>query len=172
MRIATKSLTLASAALVAFLSLWEGGKTSSGSVVYADKIAGGLPTVCAGITKHSYTKRPIIVGEKWNSEQCHEAEQYVIIKTQKRLAECMPYSNQQALDAISSLSHNVGVDRVCKESRAVRLINAGKIAEGCRAIAWGEKGQKVWSTSDKIYYPGLHRRRLDEMKLCLSGLGY
>ena len=60
---------------------------------------------------------------------------------------------------------------MCKTSRAVRLINAGKVAEGCRAIAFGEDGRKVWSTSDGKYYQGLHNRRLDEMKMCLRGGG-
>jgi lysozyme len=167
--VATKSLVLASASLVAFLSLWEsGGKTIL--TVYPDKLAGGLPTVCDGITKYSYTEKAIVVGESWTKEDCHDAESFVIDYTQQKLSKCMPYATQSALDAITSLSHNMGVDRVCKESRAVRLINAGKIAEGCRAIAWGEKGQKVWASADKIYYPGLHRRRLDEMKMCLSGL--
>jgi len=165
----TKSLVFASVALVAFLKLWEsGGETIL--TVYPDKLVGGLPTVCDGITKYAYKEKPIIVGETWTKDECKKAEEFVINYTQQKLAKCMPYSTQSALEAITSLSHNMGVDRVCKEARAVRLINAGKIAEGCRAIAWGEKGQKVWATADKIYYPGLHRRRLDEMKLCLSGL--
>lgn len=164
----TKSLVFASASLAAFLSLWEsGGKTIL--TAYPDELVGGLPTVCDGITKYSYAEKPIIVGDKWTKEECKKAETFVINKTQRRLSECMPYSTQSALDAITSLSHNMGVDRVCKEARAVRLINAGKIEDGCMAIAWGEKGQKVWATADKIYYPGLHRRRLDEVKLCLYG---
>ncbi len=168
MKLPTKSLTFASAALIAFLTLWEsGGKTIN--TVYADKLAGGLPTVCNGITKHAYQKRPIIVGEYWTDLQCHEAEQYVITNTQTKLAKCMPYSTQEAFDAITSLSHNMGVERVCKQARAVKLINAGKIAEGCRAIAWGIDGKPVWSSVDGKFYRGLHNRRINEMKMCLRG---
>jgi len=166
MRVATKGLTIASAALIAFLTLWEsGGKTVN--TVYADRLAGGLPTVCNGITKHAYTKRPIIVGDYWTDEECHKAEEHVITYTQTKLSKCMPYASQEAFDAITSLAHNMGVDRVCRTSRAVRLINQGKEAEGCRAIAFGEDGKHVWSTSDGKYYRGLHNRRLDEMKMCL-----
>jgi GH24 family phage-related lysozyme (muramidase) len=64
----------------------------------------------------------------------------------------------------------VGVERVCKQSRAVRLINAGNIKEGCRAIAFGEDGRHVWSTSDGVYYAGLHNRRVAEMRMCLRGI--
>lgn len=169
MRVPTKSLTFASAALIAFLTLWESGDKTI-TTVYADKLAGGLPTVCNGITKYSYTKKPIIVGDVWTKEECHQAETEVIIYTQNKLAKCMPYSTQEALDAITSLSHNMGVDRVCKEARAVRLINAGKIAEGCRAIAWGINGKPVWATAEGKFYRGLHNRRIDEMKMCLRGV--
>ena len=44
-------LVLGATALVAFLAVWEGGKTGKGdSTVYADKLAGGIPTVCNGLT--------------------------------------------------------------------------------------------------------------------------
>ena len=170
MRLATKSLTFAGAALVAFLTLWEsGGKTIN--TVYADKLAGGLPTVCNGITKYAYQKRHIVVGEYWSDEECEQAEKEVVTYTQTKLAKCMPYATQEAFDAITSLSHNMGVDRVCRQARAVRLINAGKIVEGCRAIAFGEDGKAVWSSVDGKFYRGLHNRRVDEMKMCLRGGG-
>ncbi len=168
-KVPTKSLTFASMALIAFLTMWESGNKTI-NTVYADKLAGGLPTVCNGITKYAYDKRPIIVGEYWADEECHQAEQYVIINTQNKLSKCMPYAPQEVFDAITSLSHNMGVDRVCNTSRAVRLINQGKLEDGCRAIAFGEDGRKVWSSVDGKFYRGLHNRRIDEMKLCLQGV--
>lgn len=168
MKVPTKSLTFAGVALVAFLSLWESGNKTI-LTVYPDKLAGGLPTVCDGITKYAYKEKPIIVGEVWTKEECHKAETFVITNTQTKLAKCMPYSTQEAFDAITSLAHNVGVENVCSKSRAVRLINAGKIMEGCKAIAWGVDGKPVWSTADGKYYRGLHNRRIDEMKMCMRG---
>lgn len=168
MKVPTKSLTFAGAALVAFLTLWESGRDTI-TTVYADKLAGGLPTVCNGITKYAYKERPIVVGEVWTKEECHKAETFVITNTQIKLAQCMPYSTQEVFDAITSLSHNMGVERVCKQARAVRLINAGKIMEGCKAIAYGEDGKPVWSSVDGKYYKGLHNRRVDEMKMCMRG---
>ena len=58
-------LVLASAGLMALVEKWE----SSGDrvlTVYADKIAGGLPTVCNGLTRH-VTDMPIIVAtSQWS----------------------------------------------------------------------------------------------------------
>jgi lysozyme len=168
MRVPTKSLTFAAISLIAFLKLWESGGEDI-TTVYADKLAGGLPTVCNGITKYAYKEKPIIVGEVWTKEECHKAESFVINNTQTKLAKCMPYATQEAFDAITSLSHNMGVERVCSQSRAVRLINAGNMVEGCKAIAFGEDGRKVWASAEGKFYWGLHRRRLDEMKLCMKG---
>jgi len=168
MRVPTKSLTFASVALVAFLTLWESGSKTI-LTVYPDKLAGGLPTVCNGITKHAYKEKPIVVGEVWTKEECHKAETFVITNTQTKLAKCMPYSTQEAFDALTSLAHNMGVEKVCKEARAIRLINAGKTEEGCKAIAWGVDGKPVWASAESKFYRGLHNRRLDEMKLCLKG---
>lgn len=167
-KVPTKSLTFAAVGLIAFLSLWESGSKTV-LTVYPDKLAGGLPTVCDGITKYAYKEKPIVVGEVWTKEECHKAENFVITNTQTKLAKCMPYATQEAFDAITSLSHNVGVERVCEQSRAVRLINAGKIMEGCKAIAWGVDGKPVWATANGVYYRGLHNRRIDEMKMCMRG---
>lgn len=169
MRVPTRTLAFVTASLLSFLAYYE----SSGKIintVYADKLAGGLPTVCSGITKYSYTKRPIIVGEYWTDAECKEAEEYVVRDIQIKLSRCMPYSTQEAFEAITSLSYNMGVDRVCREARAVVLINAGQMEEGCRAIAFGVDGRKVWTTVNGVYYEGLHKRRLGEMHTCLKGV--
>ena len=64
------SLVLGSAALLGFLGQWEG---QGQHVVYADKLAGGLPTVCKGLTRH-VTTTPIIVGQRWSAEKCQREE--------------------------------------------------------------------------------------------------
>ena len=73
------SLILASAAVVGgkgLLDRWEPAKGSPDAhlVVYADKLAQGLPTVCNGITKHVATI-PGVVGEKWTQEMCNQQEE-------------------------------------------------------------------------------------------------
>ena len=172
-KIATGAIALASASLLAFLGTWEG---NGQNVVYADKLARGLPTVCKGITRHT-SPFPVVVGDYWSPARCAEVENLVVEKDQLALADCL--TNQQigqnTFDALSSHSHNFGVPSTCA-SRAVCLINAGRMAEGCKALAWAQDGKTpVWAyvtdaKGRKVFVPGLHARRLDEMKLCEARL--
>lgn len=164
--ISTGAIALASPFLMDFLGRWEGREY----VVYADKLAGGLPTVCKGITKWT-SPYPVIVGQRWSAEKCNEVERRVTIETQTKLARCVTNQNitQNVFDALTSHAHNVGVGSTCG-SRAVRLINAGQIIAGCDAIAHGTNGRPVWSYADGKFVRGLYNRRLDERKLCLTGI--
>lgn len=165
--LASGTIGLASPSIMAFLGKWEG---DGQYVVYEDKLAGGLPTVCKGITKWT-SPYPVVVGERWSPEKCREVESKVVMDTQTKLAECITNQNvsQEVFEALTSHAHNFGVNRTCG-SRAVRLINAGEISKGCDAIAHSETGNPVWSYAGGKYYRGLYNRRLDERKLCLSGL--
>ncbi|WP_426232921.1 lysozyme [Pseudomonas sp. TWP3-2] len=166
-------LVLGSGTLTAFLGDWEG---NGQNVVYADKLAGGLPTVCKGITRHT-SPDPVVVGDYWSAARCDQVEQLVIQKGQLQLADCI--TNQQVgqntFDALSSHAHNVGVPSTCA-SRAVGLINAGRIADGCQALAWAADGKTpVWAfvtnaQGKKVLVRGLHARRLAEADLCRTGL--
>ena len=166
----TLGLVLGSSTLMGFLGKWEG---QGQNVVYADRLARGLPTVCLGITKHT-SPYPVIVGDYWSPERCDQVEQMVVTKGQLLLADCLtnPRISQNTFDALSSHGHNVGNGSTCA-SRAVGLINAGRIAEGCRALAWGADGRPVWAyvtraDGSKQFVPGLHNRRKAEMELCLK----
>lgn len=164
------TLVLGSSTLMAFLGKWEG---EGQNVVYADKLARGLPTVCMGVTRHT-SPYPVIVGDYWSPERCAEVEKLVVEKGQLALADCLtnPNITQDTFDALSSHGHNVGVPSTCA-SRAVGLINAGRIKEGCRALAWGADGRPVWAyvtdaNGNKRFVPGLHARRLEEAQLCAA----
>jgi GH24 family phage-related lysozyme (muramidase) len=170
-KIQAGALALASAPLVIFLGTWEGHGQNT---VYPDKLAGGLPTVCKGITRHT-SPFPVVVGDYWSDARCAEVEQLVISKGQLQLADCITNQDvgQNTFDALSSHGHNVGTPSTCA-SRAVGLINAGRIAEGCRALAWAPDGKTpVWAfvtdaQGRKRFIQGLHNRRLAEMELCLK----
>ncbi|MDD3757719.1 MAG: glycoside hydrolase family protein [Advenella sp.] len=163
--ISSGAIVLASPFLMDFLGKWEG---RGQNIVYADKLAGGLPTVCKGITKWT-SPYPVIVGERWSDKKCEEVEKQVTIETQIKLAQCVTNKNigQNVFDALTSHAHNVGVNNTCS-SRAVRLINAGQIAAGCDALAHGPNGSPAWSYADGKFVRGLYNRRLDERKLCLK----
>jgi GH24 family phage-related lysozyme (muramidase) len=172
-KIATGVIVLASAPLLAFLGKWEG---NGQNVVYADKLARGLPTVCKGITRYT-SPYPLIVGDYWSPARCAEVEQLVTEKGQLALADCLSNQaiGQKTFDALSSHGHNFGVPSTCA-SRAVGLINAGRIAEGCKALAWAPDGKTpVWSSvtdaqGRKQFVPGLHARRRAEAAMCAEGL--
>nr|WP_288912138.1 lysozyme [uncultured Pseudomonas sp.] len=172
-KIATGAIALCSSTLVVFLGTWEG---TGQNTVYADKLARGLPTVCKGITHHT-SPYPVVVGDYWSDARCAEVEQLVISKGQLQLADCItnPQVSQNTFDALSSHGHNFGTPSTCA-SRAVGLINAGQIENGCEALAWGSDGKTpVWAfittaQGKKVFIPGLHARRLAEAELCKAGL--
>lgn len=165
------AVILASAGYLGFLHQWEdGGKTQH--TVYADRLAGGLPTGCGGVTKHT-SPYPVVVGDIWSQARCDEVAVLVATKTQLRLADCLTGRvTQNAFDALSSHSHNFGVGATCA-SRAVGLINAGRLAEGCWSLSQREDGTPNWSYirqpdgSDR-FVQGLLNRRRAETALCLK----
>jgi GH24 family phage-related lysozyme (muramidase) len=170
-KIAAGLIVLCSSGLTAFLGKWEG---EGQNVVYADKLARGLPSVCKGITKHT-SPYPVIVGDFWSDARCAEVEHLVVSKGQLELADCITNQDvgQNPFDALTSHGHNVGNPNTCA-SRAMGLINAGRIAEGCKALAWAPDGKTpVWAyvtdaKGRKVFVPGLHARRLEEVELCLK----
>lgn len=164
------TLVLGSSSLMAFLGKWEG---DGQNVVYADKLARGLPTVCKGITRYT-SPEPVVVGDYWSPARCAEVEQLVVEKGQLGLADCLTNDkvSQNTFDALSSHGHHFGTPATCA-SRALALINAGRIAEGCKALAWGPDGRPVWAyvtdaKGNKMFVRGLHARQLDEARLCAS----
>lgn len=168
--IAAGTIALASPALMNFLGVWE----SRENVAYADKLARNLPTVCAGLTNHT---SPVLVsvGDYWSDERCEEVERLVIGSNQIKLADCLHVRvSQQTFDALTSHAHNFGVPSTCA-SRAVGLINAGRLLEGCEALAHAPDGKTpVWSyvtraDGTKRFVRGLYNRRLAERDMCLRG---
>src|SRR5690606_12175010 len=79
--------------LMKFLDRWEG---SNQYVVYADQLAGGLPTVCKGITRYT-SPFPVVVGERWSKAKCDEVEQKVVHETQKALQQCVSVAVPQSV---------------------------------------------------------------------------
>lgn len=173
-------LALGSAALVAFLAVWEGGKGAGGdSIVYADKLAGGIPTVCNGLTKH-VTPTPIVVGEKWSAEKCELEERRALMSMQLKLEACFNrLPPQSVFDMASSHAWNFGWFATCG-SQAMKAWNTGNWALGCRRLAFSDSGNPVWSyvstgrvvdgKAEKKFVRGLANRRQAEFKECVKGL--
>lgn len=156
-------LTLGGAALISAMNRWESQELTA----YADKLAGGLPTFCSGST--SWSVKP---GTKFTKAQCDEIDMKVAIKYGDGVLACVNHQfiDQNSLDALTLFAINVGVAGACG-SRAVRLINQGLIADGCRALRYGPNGQPVWSYANGQFVRGLANRRWFEMNWCLKSTG-
>ena len=177
--IAGGSVALVGAAVLAILQVWEPAKNDPG-LVYADKLAGGLPTVCNGITRH-VTTTPVIVGQRWTPERCAQEEGAAIEALQLRLARCFTRTPPQAVfDMATSHAWNNGASATCN-SQAMASWNAGDWALGCRRLAVSDGGQPVWSyvrtgrtlpdgRPEMRFVQGLANRRADETRQCLEGL--
>ena len=168
-------LVIASTVVLAFLALWE----SSGSpvlTVYADKLAGGLPTVCNGITRH-ITATPVVVGEKWSAQKCATEERQAVANVQAQLLRCFKRTPPQSVfDAATSHAWNVGAANTCA-SGAMRAWNAGNWALGCQRLHVSDEGRPVWSyvrtgrvlsngKPEMKFVQGLANRRGAERALC------
>lgn len=173
-------LLLGTAAVATFIGMWEGGKSGDGSsIAYADRLAGGLPTVCAGLTKH-ITSTPIVVGERWTLQKCAAEEQKAVATLQQNLEKCFDLLPPQSVfDAATSHAWNNGVQATCG-SQAMRAWNMGEWQLGCRRLAFSDSGVRVWSyvkTGRKLpngkaeyrFVQGIANRRDAEQALCAKG---
>lgn len=174
--VAGASLVAGSPFLMGFLQKWESGKARV-QVVYADKLAGGLPTVCNGLTRH-VTSTPIKVGERWSAEKCEFEERAAVAAVQQDLAPCFKRPpSQMVFDMATSHAWNLGPAATCG-SGAMAAWNRGQWAQGCQRIARGDDGTLVWSYTCKTvagerqctFVQGLANRRADEAATCGEAL--
>jgi lysozyme len=171
------ALVLCSAGLFAFVGKWEGKKIHT---VYADRLAGGIPTVCKGLTRH-VTRTPIIVGDTWSEDKCEREEHAAMEKVQVALAMCFKVLPPQGVfDMASSHAWNFGAPATC-ESLAMEAWNAGDWELGCRRMSRSDEGKYVWSSvktgrilpngqPERKFVQGLANRRADETRTCLESL--
>ena len=132
--------------------------------VYADHLAGGLPTFCAGRTDPN-----AVVGTKLTSEQCQAINKITLLEYGYAVLGCVNWDHltPPRLVGLTMFAINVGKEGACG-SRAVRLINSGELAAGCDAIARGPDGRPAWSYAEGKFVQGLQNRRQAERKLCLQ----
>jgi GH24 family phage-related lysozyme (muramidase) len=154
------ALVLGGAAIVAALTLWEKQEL----FVYADKLAGGLPTYCSGRT---HPPRP--VGEALTKQECDAIDRQTTIEYGKAVLKCIPADkfDQNSFDAFTLFTVNVGPTAACG-SRAARLMREGKREEACKALATGLGGAPAWSYAAGVYVRGLQNRRQYEKNWCLT----
>lgn len=149
---------LTSPAAVMTLERWEGNILH----VYADHLAHGLPTYCAG-----RTDKGAVVGAKLTDDDCREVNKITLLEYGYAVLGCANWDHltPDRLVALTMFAVNVGKEGACA-SRAVRLINAGDVLAGCAALATGPDGKPAWSYAGGRYVQGLQNRRQAEKTLC------
>lgn len=142
------------------LERWEGNILH----VYADHLADGLPTYCAG-----RTDKGAVVGTKLTSDDCREVNKATLLEYGYAVLGCAnwDYLTPNRLIALTMFAVNVGKEGACN-SRAIRLVNAGDVAGGCGALATRPSGEPAWSFAGGKYVQGLQNRRQAERALCLK----
>ena len=167
-------VTLLSPMLVDHLTKWESGKARV-LTVYPDKLAGNIPTVCNGLTRH-VTRTPIVVGERWTEEKCVVEEANALERVQRAVISCFKIlPPPSVLDMASSHAWNLGASATCG-SGAMAAWNRGEWERGCQRISRGDDGTMVWSFTSRIdpatgkkvftFVQGLANRRADETEKC------
>lgn len=133
--------------------------------VYADHLANDLPTACAGRTDRTWE-----VGTKLTSDECQQINKITLIEYGYAVLGCTnwDYLSANRLIGLTMFAVNVGKEGACG-SRAVRLINAGDVVQGCEALVTGPDGRPAWSYAGGVFVQGLQNRRKAERKLCLDG---
>lgn len=152
---------IASSMLIAapFIGDHEGDKLDS----YEDVV--GVWTVCEGVTG-----KDVRAGEKLTKADCTSLDKSTIGQFMTKVAShiTVPVS-AETLAAHTSFAYNIGIAGYVRSS-TLRLTNAGKIAQGCRAMArWETAGGRDCTVRENDCY-GLVQRRNDEIKLCLGGV--
>ena len=122
----------------------------------------GVKTVCAGVTGPD-----VVWGKTYSNRECRNLLEKHIKIHAKYVQDAVTYPiAPETRAALISFSYNVGGSAM-RKSTAVRLINQGKVEQGCKALGlWN----KATVNGRKIVVNGLVNRRNEEIKLCLSGL--
>lgn len=123
----------------------------------------GIKTVCAGITGPD-----VVWGKTYSNKECRNLLEKHIQIHGKHVKNAVTHPiAPETRAALISFSYNVGGSAM-RKSTAVRLINHGKIEQGCKALGVWNKAR----VNGKLrVVKGLVNRRNEEIKLCLSGVG-
>lgn len=130
---------------------------------YAD--VAGVWTICNGITSG------IKPGMTETKEQCRASEQTAIGQFMAQVSALITVPvSAETLAAHTSFAYNIGIAGY-KRSSALRLTNAGQVAQGCDSMmVWHTAGGKD-CREPSSNCEGIVTRRKDEIALCKSGIG-
>jgi lysozyme len=167
--VAMLALIAAGASAPTLLGQFLTEKEGSRLVAYQD--GAHIWTICRGLTV--YQGKPVYRGMHLSQAECDAADAAFIARD---LAEAESIvrpdvwarMSEPAKTALGDMVHNLG-NAKARDSRAVRLLNAGNVNDGCAAITlWirdaGRDCRKAGSNCQ-----GQPIRRMQEDELCLIG---
>jgi lysozyme len=120
--------------------------------------------VCAGV---KITAREAREKPHWTEEECRNTDFAKIKVAHDGVMKAVKVDVTPDVEtALTVFAYNVGAAAAAK-STAVKLINAGKTADGCEAL--NKWIYATTSSGKKVILPGLVTRRDFESNLCLDG---
>jgi lysozyme len=126
---------------------------------YLDPV--GIPTVCFGSTKG------VKLGDQKTTEECKTLLTVEMREVVDNVDRCVPGAPAPVLAAFSDAAFNLGTKIACdtKNSTAARKLAAKDWEGACKELP---KWDKAVVLGVLMPLPGLTKRRLEEMKLCLD----
>ena len=121
----------------------------------------GILTVCYGSTTD------VQKGRKYSLEECKARLDRDMLSAVKTVETCQPGLPENVLAAFADAVYNLGPTIACSVDRstAARLLYQDDYEGACRQLPRWSKA-RVGGTMVEL--PGLKKRRLKEMELCLS----
>lgn len=129
---------------------FEGVRTHA----YHDKLAHGLPTVCAGETEG------VKMSDVYTPIECKEMLSKKLPRYWNEINECIfiRISDNEKI-AYTDFAYNVGSRAFCHSS-LLKILNSGDHESAC-------DGLLAWDMASGQHVPGLRRRRVAEREYCL-----
>lgn len=150
----TKRLSIA-AALATTIAI-----SAEGLRRYAYYDPPGILTVCYGSTTN------VVKGKKYSLEECKSRLNADMMEAINHVERCVPNLPPHVLAAFADATYNLGPKIVCGPSTASNHLRAGDIVAACRQLP---KWNKARVAGQYVELPGLTKRRMAEMDLCLNG---
>ena len=149
----TKRLSIAAALATAIAVPAEGLRQ------YAYYDPPGILTVCYGSTTN------VVKGKKYSLEECKSRLDVDMMEAINHVERCVPGLPENVLAAFADAVYNLGPKIVCGPSTASNHLKAGDIVAACRQLP---KWNKARVAGQYVELPGLTKRRMTEMELCLG----
>lgn len=153
MQTTAKRMAAAAAAAAAIAAGFEGLRQYA---YYDPRPGDAILTVCYGSTTN------VEKGKKYSIDECKQRLADDMLDAVRAVERCHPNLPDNVLIAFADAVYNIGPKVACN-STASKYLKQGNYEAACRELP-------RWNKSNGVVLPGLTRRRLAEMELCLDSL--